>query len=139
MHRVFYQIASILAALAVLFGAFGAHLLKKHLSAEDLASFHTGVTYQMTHSIGVFIVGMMYRHYKTKFIIWAGYFFITGIFLFSGSIYSRILFDYMGLDYGRHIIMLAPVGGIAFVLGWILIPISLPLRKYHQEKSKNEE
>lgn len=138
MHRVFFKVASVLAALSVMLGAFGAHLLKKHLSAEDLNGYHTAVNYQMIHAIGLFIVGMMYRHYKTKKNILAGYFFILGTFFFCGSIYLRLLFNAVELSFGRYTIMFAPVGGLFFMLGWIFILLSIPTKKRYAENIDKE-
>ncbi len=138
MHRVFIKTGSVLAGLSVLFGAFGAHLLKKHLSVDDLSSYHTAVTYQMTHAIGLFIAGMLYRHYRNKKVVWGGYFFMAGIFFFSGSIYLRLLFNFLQLGFGRQIIMLAPLGGVLFVLGWLCIFLSVPSIKFHHEHSTDE-
>ena len=138
MHKLFFRAASIFAAIAVVFGAFGAHLLKKYLPADDLAGYHTAVGYQMTHAVGIFIAGIIYRFYKNIRLIWAGYCFMLGILFFSGSIYLRLLFNHLQLDWGRIVIMFAPLGGILFTLGWIFILISIPVRK-RLAKNTNEE
>lgn len=130
MHRVLFKVAAALAALSVLFGAFGAHLLKKHLLAEDLNGYHTAVTYQMTHAIALFIAGLLYKHYRNPKLIWAGYFFIAGILFFSGSIYLRLLFNFLQLGFGNTVIMLAPLGGILLFVGWVLIFLIIPDKKY---------
>lgn len=139
MHRLFFKVASTLAALSVMLGAFGAHLLKKQLSPDDLSSYQTAVSYQMIHAIGIFIVGMMYRHYKTKKNEWAAYFFILGTLFFCGSIYLRLLFNAIQLDFGKQIIMLAPVGGIFFMLGWIFVGLSIPSRRRYVENAEKED
>ena len=69
--------------ISVMLGAFGAHALKEHLTEQSLDSFQTATTYMMTHAIGLFIVGMMYRHYKKKAMLWSGNFFVMGIIFFS--------------------------------------------------------
>lgn len=138
MHKLFFRAASVLAAIAVVFGAFGAHLLKKHLTVDDLAGYHTAVGYQMTHAIGIFIAGIFYRFYKSKRLIWAGYSFMLGILFFSGSIYLRLVFNYLQLDWGRIVIMFAPLGGTLFALGWIFILFSIPPKKRLPE-NPNEE
>jgi uncharacterized membrane protein YgdD (TMEM256/DUF423 family) len=138
MHRVLFKVAALLATLSVMLGAFGAHLFKRHLSAEDLSSFNTAVTYQMTHAIGIFIAGILFKHYLNQRLIWAGYFFTAGVLLFSGSIYSRLLFNFLQLGYGNKIIMLAPLGGVLFMLGWVLVFIAVPSKRHvvykHREK-----
>ena len=138
MHKLFFRAASIFKAVAVIFGAFGAHLLKRHLSADDLTGYHTAVDYQMTHAVGIFIAGIIYRFYNGRTLIWAGYCFVLGILFFSGSIYLRLLFNYLQLDWGRIVIMFAPVGGILFTLGWVFILSSIPKKK-NLPKKPNEE
>jgi uncharacterized membrane protein YgdD (TMEM256/DUF423 family) len=138
MHRLFFRTASILAAVAVVFGAFGAHLLKKYLPVDDLTGYHTAVGYQMTHALGIFIAGIIYRFYRSKGLIWAGYCFMLGIMFFSGSIYLRLLFNYLQLDWGRIVIMFAPLGGTLFALGWIFILFSIPSRKQLSKKTDEE-
>jgi len=66
MQRTFFRTAALLAMVSVMLGAFGAHALKEHLSEQSLASFQTATTYMTTHAVALFIVGMMYRHYKKE-------------------------------------------------------------------------
>jgi uncharacterized membrane protein YgdD (TMEM256/DUF423 family) len=63
---------------------------------------------------------------------------MLGILFFSGSIYLRLLFNYLQLDWGRIVIMFAPVGGILFTLGWVFILSSIPKKK-NLPKTPNEE
>ena len=126
MHRVFFKIASFFAGLSVIIGAFGAHLLKRILEPEALASIQTAVTYQMTHSLAIFIIGMMYRHYATKKVIFSGYFFTIGIILFSGSIYLITMLKYLGFGTNNLLVLLTPLGGLMLILGWFTLMIAVP-------------
>ena len=86
-------IGSILAALAVILGAFGAHGLKTRLSPEDLAIFETGVRYHIIHALGIIIIGVLGYHEPSEILKVPVIFFTIGIFLFSGSLYILILFQ----------------------------------------------
>jgi len=75
--------------LAVICGAFGAHALRAHLPAEMLAVFQTATQYQMYHSLGLVLVGLIGERYPEQtFLGWAGWLMIAGIVLFSGSLYT---------------------------------------------------
>ena len=136
MHRVFFKVASFFAGVSVIIGAFGAHLLKKLLEADALASIQTAVTYQMSHSLALFIVGMIYRHNATKKVIFSGYFFILGIILFSGSIYLITMLKFLGFGINNLLALLTPLGGLMLILGWFTLMMSIPgnSSKYKETK-----
>jgi len=136
MHRSFFKAASAVAMLAVIIGAFGAHLLKNFLAPQELESIQTAVTYQMTHAIALFLTGLVYRTYRKTKMIYAGYLFFSGIILFSGSIYLRILLSNMGLPKTNMIAIITPFGGASFILGWLLLMVALPSsnKKYIESK-----
>lgn len=117
MHRRFLQTGIICAALAVIFGAFGAHGLKQHLTPDALQIFETGVRYQMYHAIALIVSGMMYAVYPSRKIIWAGIFFTMGTLLFSGSLYILAML----LPKYPFIGAITPLGGVSFILGWICL------------------
>lgn len=139
MQRTFFRTAAILAMISVMLGAFGAHALKAFVSEQTLVSFQTATTYMMTHAFALFIVGMLYRHYKKKTMIWAGNFFMLGIILFSGSIYLRIILTYVGFDKLSIVNMITPVGGLLFILGWLMIFVSIPPREQHEKPPKADD
>src|SRR5215210_46763 len=87
MHKGFLITASILGALSVALGAFGAHALKKIVPPESVATFETGVRYQFYHTFALFIVAVLFSAFPGKWLINAGWLFIFGIVLFSGSLY----------------------------------------------------
>ncbi len=112
-------IASIFGVLAVIFGAFGAHILKKKLTSEQLTSFETGVKYQMYHAIILLILGFQFN---TKFStsIWC---FSFGILLFSFSIYGLVLSDAFGKKL-RVLGPITPIGGLLLAAGWLSVLVS---------------
>lgn len=110
-------LGAILAALAVGLGAIGAHALKSQLSPEQLATYHTAVQYQMHHAIGLILVGLLGLHHQSRWFDGAGWSMLVGIILFSGLLY-------VWLGTGQRIFVhLVPVGGVAFIIGWVLMAI----------------
>lgn len=109
-----------MGALSVAFGAFGAHGLKQYLSADVLTIFETAVRYQFYHVFALLAVGILYANYPSSKMKWAGYLFITGMILFSGSLYllCYVKFAGMGMEW---IGAITPVGGIAIIGGWLLL------------------
>ncbi|MDG1037566.1 MAG: DUF423 domain-containing protein [Polaribacter sp.] len=104
---------------AVIFGAFGAHLLKKKLTKDQLQSFETGVKYQMYHAIILLLLGFQLNDKTTinNYIIYA---FITGIILFSFSIYGLVISS----ANNKKIKILGPItplGGLFLIIGWALL------------------
>ncbi|MFM2232270.1 MAG: hypothetical protein RJB31_971 [Bacteroidota bacterium] len=139
MQRTFFRTAAILAMFSVILGAFGAHVLKEYLTEQSLDSFQTATTYMMNHAIALFIVGKMYRHYKKKTMVWAGNFFVMGIIMFSGSIYLSIVLKFLGYDKLTLVNLITPVGGLMFILGWLMLFISIPTREVQQKASQSDD
>ncbi len=139
MQRTFFRTAAILAMFSVILGAFGAHVLKEYLTEQSLDSFQTATTYMMNHAIALFIVGKMYRHYKKKTMVWAGNFFVMGIIMFSGSIYLSIVLKFLGYEKLTLVNLITPVGGLMFILGWLMLFISIPTREVKQKASQSDD
>ena len=110
--------AALFGMLSVIFGAFGAHALKKILSQVHLQSFEVGVKYQMYHSIVLLALGFN-SNFSTTAIYWC---FTIGIILFSFSIYGLVLSDAKGRKL-RFLGPITPIGGLLLVIGWLLILI----------------
>src|SRR3982751_2828078 len=87
VQKIYLVIGTVLAGLAVGLGAFGAHGLKKIVSAENVAIYQTGVQYQMYHALALLFVGLIAERMSNGFVSLAGVFFLAGIVLFSGSLY----------------------------------------------------
>lgn len=121
MHKGFLLTASLLGALAVGLGAFGAHGLKSIVPPETVSSFETAVRYQFYHVIALLVTGIIYGHFPHKWLRWAGNCFIIGIILFSGSLYVLTMLkatDTVGLT---GIGAVTPIGGLFFMAGWLLL------------------
>ncbi|HEY5733210.1 MAG TPA: DUF423 domain-containing protein [Gammaproteobacteria bacterium] len=111
---------ALFAALAVMLGAFGAHGLKKSLSSEMMEVFQTAVDYHFIHALGILLTGLFMLHIpESKPLLWAGISFIAGIILFSGSLYG------LSLSEIRKLGMITPIGGLAFIVGWLLMAYGL--------------
>ncbi len=118
MLRSFLLLAAFFGFTGVALGAFAAHGLKARLSAEYLAIFHTGVTYQLIHALALFGVAILSVHLPGKLVTWAGALFILGILLFSGSLYVLTLTGIGKLG------MITPLGGTAFLAGWLCLGLT---------------
>ena len=119
MARLFLAIASILGALSVAGGAFGAHALKGKLTESALGSFETGVRYQMYHAIALLLVALLIAQYPDiKSLTVTGWCFVAGTILFSGSLYGLTLGGIKALG------PVTPLGGLAFIIGWICLALA---------------
>ena len=113
MDRTFLFLGSLLGFLGVVFGAFGAHVLRNRFSPEMLAVFETGVRYQMYHVFAILIVALAMGHIgDARLLQMAGWFFIAGILLFSGSLYA------LAATNVRVLGAITPLGGLLFLTGW---------------------
>lgn len=113
---------SILGALAVTLGAFGAHALKGMLSASNrLDTFETAVKYQFYHAIALVLVGLLLQRADVdaaRWLNWAGVAFLAGTIIFSGSLYAIC---FTGITkFGAT----APIGGLLMIVGWIFVALS---------------
>lgn len=111
--------ASIFGALSIVLGAFGAHALKKKLTSEQLASFETGVKYQMYHAIVLLVVGFNFNQNLNN----ASLLFVIGTILFSFSIYGLVLSDTFGKKM-KFLGPVTPIGGLCLLVGWILLLVN---------------
>ena len=112
MKNYYFAIGSAFSLLSVLLGAFAAHTLKHRISEEMLGYFEVAVRYQMYHGIGLIVVAWAFSQWQNTYISVAGWCFITGILIFSGSLYTLSL---TGLHWLGAI---TPIGGLAFIAGW---------------------
>lgn len=122
MKEIMLIIGGLYGGLAVLFGAFGAHALKKHFSEELQKSFETGVRYQMYHALIIIISGVIFPFIETSQQI-MGWFFIMGVILFSFSIYGLCLSTANGNKW-KFLGPITPLGGLLLIIAWILFTIN---------------
>ncbi len=108
-----------LAGLGVVIGAFGAHALKSRLPEEALTLVEIGVRYQMYHAFALIAVGLVATRVEGTLIKVAGLSFAGGIVIFSGSLYL------LATTGARWLGMSAPIGGVAFIVGWVCLALSV--------------
>ncbi|MCB0596078.1 MAG: DUF423 domain-containing protein [Lewinellaceae bacterium] len=117
MRKTFLRLGSLMALTAVALGAFGSHGLRGVLSSAELNTFEIGVRYQFYHALALLAVGILLYFRKTPMLPRAGWLFIGGVGLFSGSLYFLSVSDIFDLP-TSFLGMLTPIGGIMLMLGW---------------------
>jgi uncharacterized membrane protein YgdD (TMEM256/DUF423 family) len=117
--KTFIIIGAINAFLSVALGAFGAHALEGKISQKYIDTWNTGVLYQMFHSIGILIVGVLAGNIAASSLLnWSGWLMLIGIILFSGSLYILSISGIKVLG------AITPLGGVAFLIAWVLLIIT---------------
>lgn len=111
--------ASVLTALTIVMGAFGAHSLKGLVTPERLIIFETGIRYQMYHALALFVLGVapIIPEHTKRLVFW---FFLSGILFFSGSLYLLALKEQVSFDVS-FLGPITPIGGLLFVVGWLYL------------------
>ena len=115
MDRLFFLIGALSACVGVAAGAFGAHGLKSRLGEEMLAVFETGVRYQMYHAFALFAAAWAHARWPGTTTSAAGWLFVAGTLIFSGSLYA------LSLTGQRWLGAITPIGGLAFLAGWLCL------------------
>lgn len=128
MHKAFLKTAALLGALTVILGAFAAHKLKELFAPDNLSVFETAVRYQFYHVFALLAVGILYANFPSAKMRWAGYLFIAGIILFSGSLYLLCYLKYSQVAGLNWVGAITPVGGAAFIGGWIMLFMAIAKR-----------
>jgi uncharacterized membrane protein YgdD (TMEM256/DUF423 family) len=122
MERTFLIAGALLGALAVGAGAFGAHALKDRVAADLAATYELAVRYQMYHALALLAVGILSTRFPGWTVHLAGWLFLGGTLIFSGTLYVLVL---TGL---RWLGAITPIGGTALLLGWLLLAWGIALR-----------
>ena|SRR5438093_6365235 len=115
MLKFWFVLGCFMAGLGVAAGAFGAHALRQRLAPDLLAVFETGVRYQMYHAFGLLVVAIASDRWPGVNFHLAGWLFLIGIILFSGSLYALCLSDMKALG------AITPLGGLCFLAAWALL------------------
>jgi uncharacterized membrane protein YgdD (TMEM256/DUF423 family) len=118
MDRLFFSLGAASGMISVAAGAFGAHALRSRLSPEYLAVFETAARYQMFHALALCLTAWAMTRWPVWTAMWAGWFFVMGTLLFSGSLYA------LALSGVRWLGAITPLGGAAFLAGWLLLAIT---------------
>lgn len=119
MDKLFLIIGALSGALSVLLGAFGAHSLRDRLTAQLLDTFETGVRYEIYHAFAILVVAFALTRWSSPLIPIAGWLFLAGTLLFSGSLYL------LALTGTRWLGAITPLGGVAFIAGWVLLAVGV--------------
>ncbi|MCZ8229435.1 DUF423 domain-containing protein [Flavobacterium sp.] len=131
MSKKVISTATLLGMIAIILGAFGAHALKKVLSTEELVTFETGVRYQMYHALFLLFIGLSTSlSEKSQKIIY--YLTVSGVFLFSGSIYFLATNSLTSFDF-KKIGFITPIGGVLLISAWVVLLFDF-LKKNKKEK-----
>tara|TARA_B100001093_G_C26251844_1_gene768872 strand:+ start:52 stop:426 length:375 start_codon:yes stop_codon:yes gene_type:complete len=117
------SIGAILGAIAIIFGAFGAHFLESNMSSYSTNLYKTAVNYQFLHALLLVFVSTMDKIMPNKrFLSFSKYFLVSGILIFCSSLYAIALFG------SNTIGFMAPIGAIFLVIGWLLLAVAGFLR-----------
>lgn len=118
MEKTFFLLASILGGLAVALGAFGSHGLSGRLSADLLNTYEIAVRYQFYHALALFgVVVALGRWPQAGLATWAGWLFVVGVLIFSGSLYLLVFTG------ARWLGAITPIGGVAMIAGWVCLAL----------------
>jgi uncharacterized membrane protein YgdD (TMEM256/DUF423 family) len=119
MSRVFLFAAAVLGGLAVAAGAFGAHALRDRVSARSLEIFETAARYQLFHALALALVALLAKRPDPPAVLGAaGYAFLLGTVVFSGSLYALSVSGIKGLG------AITPIGGAFYLLGWACLAVA---------------
>ncbi|MGF1589846.1 MAG: DUF423 domain-containing protein [Pleurocapsa sp.] len=119
MTRIFLAIAAAFGGISVILGAFASHALKERLSDRALEIWETGTKYQMYHALALILIALLItRLPASTSLLVAGYAFIAGILIFSGSLYA------LSLSGIKLFGAITPLGGMAFIIGWICLAVA---------------
>lgn len=123
MRRISLRICAIFGLTAVLFGAFGAHILKPHLTAESYSNFETAVKYHFFHTLALLCIGALSHFGRKKTLTYAVWLFSLGIVAFSGSLYLMAIDELFGIEL-KWLGPVTPIGGILLMAAWASIFMS---------------
>jgi uncharacterized membrane protein YgdD (TMEM256/DUF423 family) len=118
MDRLFFALGAASALISVGAGAFGAHALKARLSPDLLDVFETAARYQMYHALALFAAAWAVTRWPGPWAVRAGWLFVAGTLLFSGSLYA------LALSGVRWLGAVTPFGGAAFLAGWVCLMLA---------------
>lgn len=116
--KIFVLMGAVFGGLGVAAGAFGAHALRSQLEPRMLEVFETAVRYQMVHALALFAVAWIYQQSQAPAAQVAGWAFVAGILLFSGSLYAMAFTGIRGLG------AITPIGGAGFLVGWVALAVA---------------
>jgi uncharacterized membrane protein YgdD (TMEM256/DUF423 family) len=125
MDKQFLGISFILGAIAVAFGAFGAHALREMVDEKSIQTWQTAVQYHFYHLFALALTGILLRQEINSWFKRAGYFFIAGIIIFGGSLYTMTLLKATGATSVNWLGAITPIGGVCFIAGWLMLLLGI--------------
>lgn len=125
MGKQTFAVAFLLGALAVALGAFGAHALKEMVDEKAIQTWQTGVQYHFFHVFALIITGLLLNGQTQTWYKRAATLFVTGIIIFSGSLYVLTLFKAAGFTHMSWLGAVTPIGGVCFIAGWLCLFIGV--------------
>ncbi|MBL0104843.1 MAG: DUF423 domain-containing protein [Bacteroidetes bacterium] len=126
MNKTFLSIGAMLGGLGVIIGAMAAHQLRDKISPRSMEVFEKGVHFQFFHALALLAVGILAEKYTNSYINYAGWFFLTGVIFFSGSLYILSTMELTGLTSIQKIIgPITPIGGLSFIAGWLFLYLGI--------------
>jgi uncharacterized membrane protein YgdD (TMEM256/DUF423 family) len=124
IHKGYIRIGALIILLGIVAGAFGAHFIENKFGENASQIFETASRYQIYHGFGIIILGLLWNHGNQKYLGWASRLFIVGTICFSGSLYLLSLKPIIG-SLTKIIGPITPIGGLLFIIGWVLVFLSL--------------
>ena len=121
MQKTFLVIGIIVAGLAVILGAFGAHALREMVDEKAIQTWQTAVQYHFYHLFAIALTGILLKQAINVWYKRAGYLFIAGIIIFSGSLYIMTLLKAAGATSVNWLGAITPIGGVCFIAGWLFL------------------
>lgn len=125
MQRLYLILAAISGLLAVVLGAFGAHVIKTAVAPNVLEIYETGIRYQFYHTFALLAVGILFAWFPGKALQTSGLLFVIGMVLFSGSLYLITYLESAGKAISPGVGVITPIGGLFLIGGWIALLIAL--------------
>ncbi len=119
MAKTFLTFSAVMGLFSVIFGAFGAHMLKARLDEYSLEVYQTGVTYQFFHTFALALVALLLLRGDLSWFRWSGWSFLLGTLIFSGTLY---LLAFTGV---RTWGAVTPIGGVLLIVGWVFLFVGI--------------
>ncbi len=123
IQKKFLVLAGLSGVISVSLGALGAHTLRERLDEKMMDAFNKGVLYEFIHTLALLALVPLYDHYKQKTFVIAGWCWVIGMVLFSGSLYLLSVRELLGWEGLSVIGIVTPFGGVAFIAGWLCLAI----------------
>jgi uncharacterized membrane protein YgdD (TMEM256/DUF423 family) len=118
LSQRWFVLGSLLAALGVVLGAFGAHGLKARVGPEHLVTWETAARYHLVHALALLATAWAASRWPGPAVSAAGWLFLAGVLLFSGSLYALVLTN------ARALGAVTPLGGLCFIAGWLALALA---------------